>query len=169
MKRSILFLSLFFCVAVNAQNVNVDALRKEYFKLNTDSVACARIYRILLNTDVKDNLLNGYKGAVSMIKAKYLKSKEEKIKLFTAGKKVLEQSIKTDSVNAELRFLRFTIQTNCPKALGYYKQIDPDKEFIISHFTALKNSELKQQIAEYLLSSSCVTADEKKKIKSAGY
>ncbi|MCW3085194.1 MAG: hypothetical protein JWP12_2560 [Bacteroidetes bacterium] len=167
MKRNILFLFLMAGLFSNAQNISIETLRKDYYKLNTDSATCTKLYNKLSKNNSTDNLINGYKGAITASMANHVKNKEEKIKLFTAGKKLIEQSIKSDSANVELRFLRFTIQTNCPKALGYYKQIDPDKKYIISHFASLKNTDLRHKIAEYLLSTSYVNADEKKKIKSA--
>jgi len=151
----------------SAQTISVETLRSQYYKLDTDSAACAKLYAKLQKAGSDNNLINGYKGAVTAAMANHAKSREEKIKLFTAGKKLIEQSVKTDSANVELRFLRFTIQTNCPKALGYYKQLTPDKKYIIAHLQTLKNPALQSKISDYLLAGNHLDAEEKKQLKSA--
>jgi len=164
MRKLLLFLFILASASLDAQTISADQLRKSYYKLNTDSSACAELYAKISKTTSADNLINGYKGAISASMANHVTSKQEKIKLFTNGKKMLEQAIAADSANTELRFLRFTIQTNCPKALGYYRNIDADKRYILSHLDSLKNASLKNKISEYMLSSSTLSAEEKKKL-----
>jgi hypothetical protein len=166
MKRSIITFFFFLPFILTAQNVSVETIRNEYYKLNTDSIACAKLYAKLSKQTSSDNLINGYKGAVSASMANHVKSPQEKIKLFSAGKQLIEQSIKTDSANVELRFLRLTIQTNCPKALGYYKQIKADRKYISDHFDSVKSATVKKRMSEYLLATKLLTEEEKKKINS---
>jgi hypothetical protein len=167
MKKLFLFLFLFSYSVLQSQTISIETFRKEYYKLNTDSTACAKLYKKVSEINQTDVLFNGYKGAISASMANHVKSKQEKIKLFNAGKKLLEQSISADSTNTELRFLRLTIQSNCPKALGYYRNINTDKKYILSHFDSIKNTTVKNRMAEYLVSSTLLTEEEKKKINAA--
>ncbi|MCW3071016.1 MAG: hypothetical protein JWO44_906 [Bacteroidetes bacterium] len=164
MRKLLLFFFILASALLHAQSISIDQLRKAYYKLNTDSTACAELYAKINKTNSTDNLINGYKGAVSASMANHVKSRQEKIKLFNSGKKLLEQAIATDSANVELRFLRFTIQTNCPKALGYYRQAGTDKKYIIAHLGSLKNTSFKNKIIEYMLSSANLSAEEKKQL-----
>jgi len=166
-KKTISFFLLFIAFQVNAfsQTITIESLRKDYYKLNTDSIACKKIFNKIQNLNSSNNSIIGYKGAIYASMANYAKSKQEKIKLFNDGKKMLEQSIKADSSNVELRFLRLTIQTNCPKALGYHKQINSDKNFIVTNFNTLKSSDLKSKMLEFLIASSYLSPAEKQKIK----
>jgi len=165
MKKIILFLFIFTSTFLLAQP-SLETLRNDYYKLNTDSAACAKLYKKVSAFGVEDNVFNGYKGAITASMANHVTAKAEKLKLFNSGKKLLEQSIKTDSSNVELRFLRLTIQTNCPKALGYYKQISSDKIYIVDHFNSVKSITIKKRMSEYLLASKLLTEEEKKKINS---
>lgn len=164
MKKHILLFFILICSVLQAQTITIESLRKEYYKLNTDSAACAKLFAKVSKANPSDNLISGYKGAITASMANFAKNKTEKIQLFNSGKKLLEQSIAADTGNVELRFLRFTIQSNCPKALGYHRQLDPDKKYILAHLNSVKNSVIKSRMEEYLLSSSLVSEDEKKKI-----
>ncbi|MCW3101671.1 MAG: hypothetical protein JWO09_111 [Bacteroidetes bacterium] len=166
MRKLLFFLFILASASLQAQNISTEQLRKAYYKLNTDSATCAELYAKVSKTNSPDNLITGYKGAITASMASHVKSKQEKIKLFTNGKKLLEQAIAADSANVELRFLRFTIQTNCPKALGYYRQADTDKRYILSHLDSLKNTSLKNKISEYMLASATLSAEEKKKLNA---
>ena len=166
MKKFLLLLLLFSFKISSSQNVSLETLRKDYYKLNTDSSACAKLYEKLNKTNTSDKLILGYKGAISTSMANHVKNKQEKIKLFNNGKSLLEKSITADSSDVELRFLRFTIQSNCPKALGYYRQVNSDKKYIIDHLGSVKNSSLKNKITDYLLNTVMLSQEEKQKINA---
>jgi len=118
--------------------------------MHADSAGCAKLYEQVKQSASTDNLIIGYKGAITASMADYMKSKEEKLRLFSEGKNLIEQSIKADASNVELRFLRFTIQTNAPKALGYNKQMEDDRIFINSHIGMVKDGSLQQKIKDYM-------------------
>lgn len=167
MKRISILLPLFilFIPFSSAQNINLDALRREYAKANSDSSLCARLYQKITKDNSTDNTIICYKGAVTATMANHTKSKQEKLKLFNTGKKLMEESISKDSNNVELHFIRLTIQTNCPKILGYNKQIERDKNIILSNFSAVNNQVLRSKMSEFLLHSSALSESEKQKIK----
>jgi len=106
----VLLYFLLFAVTMNGQGVTIETLRKEYYKVSTDSITCGKLYDKVENLTSTDNLINGYKGAITAAMANHVKSKAEKLKLFNSGKKLIEAAIKADAQNVELRFLRFTIQ-----------------------------------------------------------
>lgn len=166
MKHLLCILFVLMQLFAQAQAPTAESLRKEYYKLNSDSAACAKLYKKTAVLESTDNTLICYKGAISACMANHSTNKQEKIKLFNNGKKLMEQAIAADSSNTELRFLRFTIQTSCPKALGYNKQINNDKQFILAHIDAVKSSTLKNKMNEFLQSSTYLNAAEKQKIKN---
>jgi hypothetical protein len=164
--RILLFILLFSAQTISAQNLTIEAVRKEYHKAASDSSTCASLYAKTQKDNSSDNLLIGYKGAVSATMANYVKTKSEKLKLFNSGKKLIEQSIAADASNIELRFLRFTIQTNCPKALGYNDKISEDKKLVLANIASLKNAALRKKMISFLSASSYLTEAEKKSLPS---
>lgn len=167
MKRIVLiYIFLFsFVQILPAQNISIEGLRKDYGKVRKDSVSCAKVYAKVKKSSSQDNTINAYKGAIIASMANYSKVKEEKIGLFKEGKQLLEKAIASDNNNVELRFLRMTIQTNCPKALGYNKEIENDKKLILSKLSSIKDPGLKNMMSEFLLDSKFVSEKEKSELK----
>lgn len=157
---------LFFLFSFGAKGQDLlETLRKDYRKVSKDSSSCAKLYEKVKSTDRNDPLFSAYKGAVTAAMAEHTKNKESKIKLFTSGKKLLESAIASDTSSAEMRFLRFTIQTSCPKILGYNKQIESDKTFVINNLSKIKNEVVKENIRGFMGSSTSLTAKEKEALK----
>jgi len=78
----------------------------------------------------------GYAGALIIRKAGLPKAKE-RLKTFKEGKAKLEAGIAADPDNAELHFLRLSIQEKAPKIVGYKKDMEADKAYVIKHFDQL--------------------------------
>jgi hypothetical protein len=158
---------LLISIAVTAQSVTLEEARKIYSESMQDKATCEDAYqKFTLVKNSGNPLLTGYKGAVSVAMSKHLKAAKEKIAHFNEGKKLIESAILEDGKNVELKFIRFTIQTNCPPALKYNKNIPEDKKYIIENLNAVKNSGVRSRIKEYLLQSKDVTTEEKQKINA---
>jgi hypothetical protein len=164
MKQFILLLFFLSSFGASSQTITVDALRREYQQVHSDSALCAKLYSRVNKTNNSDIITNAYRGAISISMANHSKEKKEKIKLFNTGKKILEESIASDSSNIELRFIRFTIQTNCPKVLRYNKEIVNDKNFILKNFSSITNGAIKKMIVSFFNQSNSVTDSEKKNL-----
>ena len=87
MKQFMLLLFLVLEIGVSSQTISVDALRREYQQVNSDSASCAKLYSRVNKTSNSDIITNAYRGAISISMAKHSKEKKEKIKLFNTGKK----------------------------------------------------------------------------------
>jgi hypothetical protein len=159
----LLFISL-FQLSTFAQK-DLPMLRKEYPLANRDNASCTALYKKTSHIPSGDNLINGYKGAVSMMYAGCESNKAEKLRLFKEGRELLETAISNDKQNPELILLRFSIQCNAPKILGYNKEIESDKKLLLQKYDAITNKEVKANIRSFLLISEHVTAAEKEKLK----
>lgn len=162
-----LIILIFFFININAftQVITVDALRRSYQQVETDSTTCSKLYKRISNSTDSDNIIIAYKGAITASMANFSTDKKEKLNLFNSGKKLLEQSIAKDSSNIETRFLRFTIQSKAPKALGYNKNLKSDKAFILKNYAGLNNLALKRMITSFAQQSNVLTETEKQKLK----
>ncbi len=165
MKKVVFILFLFVSFTSFSQVMTPDGLRREYRQVKTDSVSCAKLYKKIVKSNNADALTTAYRGAITAAMANYSKDKKEKIILFNTGKKILEQSIATDSSNIEIRFLRYTVQTSCPKALGYNKQLKSDKDFILKNYSSITSIAIKNMIKIFLLQYTTLTETEKQKLK----
>jgi hypothetical protein len=132
------------------QSVSLAEIRSLYKDAATQQEACNQLISRLNNkTDLPEPVYLGYKGGATMIQAKYSFNPIRKLSYFTNGKNMLEKGIGMDPSNAELRFLRFTIQNNAPSFLGYKSDIHSDKNFLLAALPGMKDLVLKQLIENY--------------------
>jgi hypothetical protein len=136
-----------------------------YRKMYYSSAANKKEAELFLETMKKnpntDSYSVGYKGVAYMLMANYAFNPYDKLSYFSKGKSFLEESIKVNSVNVELRFLRFCIQTNAPSFLLYNSKILEDKKIIIDNWSIIIDSDLKSKIKDYMIKSKEVTQQEK--------
>lgn len=116
-----------------------------------DEAVCNELYDKFSKANLTgDFLLIGYKGALEMAKAKHYINPFKKLSHFKTGRDILEEAIKQDVNNIELRFLRLTIQVNVPGFLGYHNELLADKTFITAHLDLLESDELRKTITTFI-------------------
>ena len=142
----------------------IDGVRSLYQKTMTSEDACKKLID-LLEPYKNDPLYLGYSGCATMIMAKHAFNPFSKLSYFKKGKKMLEEAIKADQYNFELRFLRFTAQTNMPSFLGYNDSIKKDKTFILDSFSQIKDARLEAYVLPSLKESKDLTQSEKEELK----
>lgn len=84
-----------------------------------------------------------YLGAFQMIRANHTSNPLSKLNTFNKGKKNIELAIKKAPENVELRFIRLSVQVNCPDFLQYNSNINEDKKFIRSNINRINSKSLK--------------------------
>lgn len=124
----LLLSTLFFFMSFNS--VDLDVVRANYNKLVSNKELCEKIIAEL--TETKDNSAThmAYLGGVQTIWANHVFSPISKLNTFKEGKKNIEQAIKKEPDNVELRFIRLSVQKNAPSFLGYKSNINEDAKFI---------------------------------------
>jgi hypothetical protein len=105
--------------------------------------------------------LVAYKGALLTLKAKFTRSISDKKSYFKEGVALLEHAISTEPDNIEIRCIRMGVQENAPKILKYKGNIEKDKQFLLDHFTSVKNLEIKELIQGYVRQSKHFSEAEK--------
>ncbi len=155
-----------FSMSCLAAVPSIAEVRLQYRKAATEENSCKDLIALLAPYNEKnDPLLSGYKAGATMMMAKYVFSPFGKLSYFNRGKKMMEKAIEADKENAELRFLRFGVQTNIPFFLGYKNDIETDKSFILQSISHLGDPQLKQFIISYLNRSGELTNIEKQELK----
>lgn len=110
-------------------------------------------------------VLVAYKGAVLTLKAKFAKGRSDKKEFFKEGVSMIESAVKADASNIEIRYIRMSVQENSPRFLGYHKNIEEDKEFILKNYTNVSSKELKTVIKNFALESESFDESEKMMFK----
>ena len=117
MKKLIL---IFFFISKNfvfAQNI--EDVRQMYFK-SIDNISKCTSLKVLLNSfEKKDNTINAYIGANALLYCKFSNDVFEKFSYFVEGKKMIEEAIKMDPNNLEIKFIQPTSKTALYFAFGF--------------------------------------------------
>lgn len=147
------------------QERDLSVVRELYKKAAEQEVAGKRLLEVTQGFDIQQPVLFGYKGAGHMMMAKHVINPFSKMSHFNKGKKIFTAAINRDPGNAELRFLRFSVQAEAPGFLGYKENIEEDKALLMREVHHIQNPGLKKMIHDYLLSSKAVSDSEKEKIR----
>lgn len=143
MKKIILLINmlLFTGSYCQAQTDLMQKVRTLYQKAATEEQACEQLIKLVeANNPKEDPLLLGYKGSATMMMANYVANPFAKLLSFNQGKKMLEQAVKADRNNVELRFLRYAAQKNAPSFLGYDEHIAADKAYLLGAIDSVDTS-----------------------------
>ena len=117
------------------------ALRRHYQQSATDKTAGEKFYKLLANYEGTDALVLGYKGASLAIRARDA-SMFNKLTYVQDAAKAFDQAVGLDAKNPEIRFLRFSIESNLPPFLGMSQHVDEDKALLLQAALAHPNSGL---------------------------
>ena len=128
---------------------SVEVARKNYPFAREDKKLCQQMI-IALKAAPSESLILGYLGAYQAVWAVHTYNPISKLNSFNEGKRNIEAAIQKAPTNIELRYIRLSIQKNCPSFLGYSDRIASDEKFIQSNLKQIESSELKTQIQSIL-------------------
>ena len=149
-------------IGLYAEQWNMIIIRDLYYKASLSKEYCEKFKATIESIQAPDECIKGYIAVSYMIEAKHVYNPSTKLSYFNKGKLQLDNSIKKEPQNIELRFLRLGMQLNAPSFLGYNNQIETDKEFILLKYSLQKDLDLKKRIKEFMIQSDVCTEEEKK-------
>lgn len=135
---------------IAAQDVNLDEVRRNLRYAPTNKAVCEKMINLLEGQATKSSTHLGYLGAYQAIWAEHASNPFSKLRTFNKGKGNVEKAITNDRQNVELRFIRYSIQRNVPKMLGYNKEVEIDRAILEKEGAAVKNPLVKRMITEVL-------------------
>ena len=157
-------LVLFFTVwmSVLQQSPDLETVRQDYRGAAENEPAVEKLFIKLMAIGKNgDATLVAYKGAVTIMMAKYAQGISDKKTFFKEGRDLLEYAIETEPMNVEIRCIRLSVQENVPKITGYHKNKDEDKQIILDTYSSMKDSGAKDFVKGYALASDSFTQTEK--------
>lgn len=167
MRFLLLIITIFIFANSSANNPSIEEVRNLFQKAAKDEVLCKKlIVNLQVYNENNNTTLAAYRACGIMMMAKYVVSPINKLSKFNEGKNLLEKCIEKDNRNVEIRFLRFTVQSNAPKFLGYSSSMLLDKNFILNALPSINDKQLKNIVITFLKSSSYLTNTEKHKLIS---
>ncbi|MCZ2100184.1 MAG: hypothetical protein LC107_01440 [Chitinophagales bacterium] len=129
---------------------SLDDVRANYSQLATDKELCSELLAQLEKNKNQSATHLAYLGSLQTIWANHTLNPATKLSTFNKGKKNIEAAIKKEPKNAELRFIRLSVQKNAPAFLGYQSNIKEDIEFIKNNRSQIKSNVLNRYIEPLL-------------------
>lgn len=127
---------------------DLSLLRNNLSKAPDNKTICKTMIDSITTT--KDPIYLAYLGAYQTIWANHVINPISKLSTFNKGKKNIENAFLLDQNNIEIRLIRYSIQNNAPKFLGYSSELIRDKNFIERNYQEVKSIELKELINSVL-------------------
>ena len=134
MKLTNIVILLLFVINCKAQTNNLDTIRKEYLETIQSEASIIQ----LINTcktykNEHNSTISAYKTVAELMLIEYDYNPLTKLKSFTKHTKKLDFIVKNNITSIEIRFLRFCIQKQTPRFLGYNDNLELDYKFIIKN------------------------------------
>jgi len=132
MKKFWLICFYFYCgisfsYPINTQKNNIPELRKQMLRAISNPKVVDSLYKNLHNDAPKQPLVIAYLGALEALKAKDSWNPYNKIRFLSLSGKTVDKAVSESPNDLEIRFIRFSIQTNLPHFLSLNKDLDSDK------------------------------------------
>ena len=144
MMKRILSISMVFMCFVSYAQLHLVELRASLDKVQSNKEYAFKLYNTLQSSSLT-TVKSGYFGVIQSMLATHTNDPMKKISYFNAGKNSLEKSIVKLPNNTELRYLRLMLQLNVPSILGYSKNIEGDRSFIVKTIASQQNELGKEQ------------------------
>ena len=159
MKTTFLFvlLSLFHPVS----SLDLPKVRDAYERASKDEWTARQLYTKVDQQASTSTTMLGYKGAITMMLAKFQYNPISKLEYFNNGKTILEKAITKDADNVELIFIRFSVQHYAPAFLKYNKELTSDKLLLLSKVKNINDKDLQTRITKFLKNSPHVSKSER--------
>ncbi len=144
-------LIILFCSICSFQQVDKTQIRELYKVAHLNVEKTEELYAITKDAVAKEDeaLLKAYYGAALTLKAKFAKTRKDKIKFFKEGAKLIEEVVAKYPNDIEIRFVRLSVQENAPRITRYKKNIKEDRSFIEKNVDKTSNR-VKHFITAYL-------------------
>lgn len=174
MSKSILFLFLLLFLYSSAwadsTRYNVSQLRLQYLQASKEEAVAHKFHEKMSAYNEKDPLVLAYKAASEAVMAKYVWNPYGKLKQIKIANAIFEDAVAMDQDNAEIRFLRFTLEHYVPRYLNLSAHVEEDKKMIISSLQAFPHSELSEPLArtmrDFMLTKDHCTEAEKRILRN---
>lgn len=127
-------LFLFFLILLqSSDHKTLESSRHLFFNFENDKNAALILFNQLDQdkNSMGNSVLMAYKGVARASSADALFNPASKLARFNEGKKLIETAIDLDSQNAEIRFLRLSVQLGAPVFLNYRSDIEEDRQIIV--------------------------------------
>jgi tetratricopeptide (TPR) repeat protein len=145
-------------------------LRDYYQKASKCGQTAEAFHKFMSAYTGKDPVILGFKGASEAVMAKYAWSPYNKLKHLKTSAAIFEQAVKLDPDNAEIRFLRYTVEYYVPRYLNLSGHVEEDRKIILNSLYNYPKSGLNPEpvkiMRDFLLTANHLNEQEKQQLRT---
>src|SRR5690606_9799965 len=146
-KRVVLTALVALISLYDVQAMDLERIRANYQKAVSDRTLCKEMIEELSN-NATSAVHQAYLGGFQTIWATHVFNPVSKLATFNKGRKNIDEAVESNPTNAEVRFIRLSVQSNCPAFLGYRSNIEEDRTYLRTHSKSIQTALLKKMIAD---------------------
>jgi len=147
-----IFLSMVLAIsfhAVDTSALHLEVIRQHYLMAVMDKSTCHSMV-LELEKHGESNVHLAYLGAFQAIWAHHTFNPFEKLSTFRKGIKNIEKAAMRSPNNIEIIFIRYSVQKNCPRFLGYSNNLVEDEIFLQANRKNITSPTLKSMVENLL-------------------
>lgn len=145
-------------------DLSVTTLRHLYAQAAFDAAAAGRFQKLLHSYSGSDATVLGYRAVAEAVQARYLWNPLAKLKAVRAAQAQFTKAVALAPDNVEIRFLRYTVESNVPHYLGFSQHLEDDRRLVMAgarHYPTLGlDAQSLQMIRDFMLTHSSCTPEE---------
>ncbi|GAA4004710.1 hypothetical protein GCM10022408_15620 [Hymenobacter fastidiosus] len=142
-------------------------LRRQYQDAAADKQAGEKFYQLMAAYTQQDAVVLAYKAAAEAIRARDA-SMFDKLTYVQNASKQFDQAVQRDAANAEIRFLRLSVESNLPSFLGLSQHVEEDRQFLVKTLLAHPRSGLDAEsfglVRAFMIERGHVSEEEARKL-----
>ncbi|MGY2133200.1 hypothetical protein ACW9KT_13295 [Hymenobacter sp. HD11105] len=142
---------------------DLPTLRRHYEQAAADKAAGEKFYKLTSGYEGNEALPLAYKAAAEAIRARDA-SMFNKLTYAQAATRLFEQAVGADATSAEVRFLRFSVESNIPGFLGLSTHVEEDRQFLLDalfqHPASGLDAEAFNTVRNFLIGRGHVSAEQ---------
>lgn len=162
---------LFFSFSYAASNkYSISEVRRLYHQGVESPDAAQQLHSLVSSPDITDPLLIAYRGGAEALMAKHAWNPYAKLDHLSKSMHILQQAIELSPQQAEIRFIRFSVQYYIPRFLGFSKNLEEDAHVIALQVAQLKNQFDRQTylgVCEFMISSGSCTEEDQRMLRQS--
>lgn len=132
--KFIILLLIPICFGIGEVTLSTQQIRSQLEKAPFDESVAESLLFELRQMEDKDALHTAFLASAEGIMCLHTDGVIKKMKYANNAVEIANTAVKMDNKDFEIRFIRFTIQSQIPKILGKSHDLKSDKEYLIKHF-----------------------------------
>lgn len=149
MIKAMYIIAISLLIQVNVFCINIDFIRENYDRAVTDKNLCNQMIEDLKKAE-STPLRLAYLGSLQTIWANHVFNPFGKLSTFNIGTKNIEKAVESDPNNAEIRYLRLSVQKNAPAFLGYSSMIETDEIFLKKNRQKINSAAVQKKLDQLI-------------------